>query len=99
MYQQNCKKTHHPEMICDFALFLIDAGAALLETDCNRMQYLHRAEKLLKQLAARGHPAPHYHLGTLYMSGVMKKGKQQLLKAFPYFLQAAKLHHQGACFR
>ncbi|KAI8334646.1 hypothetical protein BC941DRAFT_515403 [Chlamydoabsidia padenii] len=101
MYQQNCKKTHHPDMICDFALFLIEAASALSENDPNRHQYLRRAEKLLKQLAARGHPAPQYHLGTLYTLGLLnrKKGKQQFAKAFPYFLQSAKLYHKDACFR
>ncbi|KAI8066626.1 hypothetical protein BC940DRAFT_239973 [Gongronella butleri] len=100
MYRENAKKTKNPEIQCDFAIFLVEAAKPVVDDDTTRWEYLAEAEKLLKQLASRGHGESQYYLGNLYASGLLsKKGKNEFDKAFPLFVQAAKHHHADAAYR
>lgn len=100
MYRDNAKKTNSPDIQCDFAIFLVEAAKPIPEDDETRWEYLAEAEKLLKQLAARGHAESQYYLGNLFASGLLsKKGKNEFDKAFPLFVQATKHHHADAAYR
>ena len=100
MYRENAKKTNSPDIQCDFAIFMVEAAKPIGEDDITRYEYLAEAEKLLKQLAARGHAESQYYLGNLFASGLLnKKGKNEFDKAFPLFVQATKHHHADAAYR
>ncbi|OZJ04680.1 hypothetical protein BZG36_02545 [Bifiguratus adelaidae] len=102
-YRENAKKTQNPDMMCDFAVFMVDAARPLQtgsEDEQVRWDFLAEAEKLLKQLAARGHSQSQYYLANLYASGMLsKKGKNEFDKAFPLYVQATKHHHPDAAYR
>lgn len=98
MYRENAKKTNSPEVQCDFAVFMVEAAKSSTDEQ-ERLEYLNEAEKLLKQLSARGHAESQYYLGNLYATGLIgKKGKNED-KAFPLFVQATKHHHPDAAYR
>lgn len=98
MYRENAKKTNSPEVQCDFAVFMVEAAKSSTDEQ-ERFEYLNEAEKLLKQLSARGHAESQYYLGNLYATGLIdKKGKNED-KAFPLFVQATKHHHPDAAYR
>ena len=100
MYRENAKKTNSPDIQCDFAIFMVEAAKPIQDDDNTRWEYLAEAEKLLKQLAGRGHAESQYYLGNLYASGLLsKKGKNEFDKAFPLFVQATKHHHADAAYR
>lgn len=100
MYRENAKKTNSPDIQCDFAIFMVEAAKPIQDDDETRWEYLAEAEKLLKQLAARGHAESQYYLGNLFASGLLsKKGKNEFDKAFPLFVQATKHHHADAAYR
>ena len=100
MYRENAKKTNNPDIQCDFAIFMVEAAKPLLDDEIARWEYLSEAEKLLKQLASRGHAESQYYLGNLYASGLLsRKGKNEFDKAFPLFVQATKHHHADAAYR
>ncbi|KAI9321540.1 hypothetical protein BX666DRAFT_1850101 [Dichotomocladium elegans] len=100
MYRQNAKKTNNNDIQCDFAIFMVEAAKPLENTDTTRWEYLGEAEKLLRQLAARGHAESQYYLGNLYAASLLnKKAKNEYDKAFPLFVQASKHHHADASFR
>lgn len=100
MYRENAKKTNSPDIQCDFAIFLVEAAKPVTDDDTTRWEYLTEAEKLLRQLASRGHAESQYYLGNLYASGLLsKKGKNEFDKAFPLFVQATKHHHADAAYR
>lgn len=100
MYRENAKKTNSPDIQCDFAIFMVEAAKPIADDDLTRWEYLAEAEKLLKQLAARGHAESQYYLGNLFASGLLsKKGKNEFDKAFPLFVQATKHHHADAAYR
>jgi TPR repeat protein len=93
MYRENAKKTNDINIQCDFAMFLVEAGGSdnLLE-----------AEKILKQVAVRGHGESQYYLGNMYANGMLNKkhrGQPEFEKAFPLFVQSAKHHHPDAAYR
>lgn len=109
MYRANAKKTNDMEIQCDFAIFLVEAAKRLEESTDNENDdsttmaataYLMEAEKLLKQVATRGHGASQYYLGNMYSSGLLHKtNKFEFDKAFPLYVQAAKHHHPDAAYR
>jgi hypothetical protein len=62
--------------------------------------YLIEAEKLLKQVAMRGHSESQYYLANMYAAGILNKtGKPDFDKSFPLFVQSAKHHHPDAAYR
>ncbi|KAI8372997.1 uncharacterized protein BYT42DRAFT_599682 [Radiomyces spectabilis] len=70
------------------------------EDDTMRRSYLWEAEKILKQVAMRGHSESQYYLANMYASGLLtKSAKPDIDKAFPLFVQAAKHHHPDASYR
>ncbi|KAJ2959066.1 hypothetical protein NQZ79_g5457 [Umbelopsis isabellina] len=100
MYRENAKKTNNPDIQCDFAVFMVEAAKPIVDNDTARWEYLNEAEKLLKQLAARGHAESQYYLGNLYASALLsRKSKNEFDKAFPLFVQATKHHHPDAAYR
>ncbi|KAI7901627.1 uncharacterized protein BX663DRAFT_513471 [Cokeromyces recurvatus] len=100
MYRENAKKTNNPNIQCEFANFIIEAAKQLPNDDVNRQGYLIEAEKLLKQLAVKGFAEAQYSLGKLYEAGLLnKKGKPELDKAFPLYVQASKHLHADASNR
>ncbi|KAI8148886.1 hypothetical protein BJV82DRAFT_589977 [Fennellomyces sp. T-0311] len=65
-----------------------------------RQSYLLEAEKLLKQIALRGHSESQYYLANMYAAGILHRtSKPEFDKAFPLFVQAAKHHNPDAAFR
>ncbi|KAI8984252.1 hypothetical protein BDF20DRAFT_816822 [Mycotypha africana] len=100
MYKQNVSKTNNPQMQVDFALFMVEAANQLPDDDASKKGYLSEAEKLLKQLAAKGHADAQYQLGKLYTAGLFnKKGKPDYDRAFTLFVQASKHFHTDASLR
>ncbi|CAO3599569.1 unnamed protein product [Absidia cylindrospora] len=112
MYRTNAKKTNDVEIQCDFAIFLVEAAKRLDENGDPPQQdlgddaitsanaYLNEAEKLLKQVAIRGHSASQYYLANMYSSGLLhKSNKFEYDRAFPFYVQAAKHHHPDAAYR
>ncbi|CAO3646978.1 unnamed protein product [Cunninghamella blakesleeana] len=108
MYRVNAKKTNDMEIQCDFAIFLVEAAKRLVsdeemtndhhQTDSH--SYIMEAEKLLKQIATRGHSPSQYYLGNMYASGLLhKNNKFEFERAFPFYVQAAKHHHPDAAYR
>ncbi|KAI8887366.1 hypothetical protein K501DRAFT_268906 [Backusella circina FSU 941] len=93
MYRDNAKKTNDMNIQCDFAMFLVEAGQS---------EHLLEAEKILKQVAVRGHGESQYYLGNMYATGMLNKkqrGEPEFDKAFPLFVQSAKHHHPDAAYR
>lgn len=93
MYRENAKKTNDTNIQCDFAMFLVEAGGS---------DHLLEAEKILKQVAVRGHGESQYYLGNMYANGMLNKkrhGQPEFEKAFPLFVQSAKHHHPDAAYR
>lgn len=76
-------------------------SSTLTEDDVNQQQaYLLEAEKLLKQIAMRGHSESQYYLANMYAAGLLNKtGKPDFDKSFPLFVQSAKHHHPDAAYR
>ncbi|CEP08059.1 hypothetical protein [Parasitella parasitica] len=105
MYRANAKKTNNMEIQCDFAIFLVEAAKRLQQKDDKQDQeqqhaYLMEAEKLLKQVAMRGHGESQYYLANMYAAGLLSKtGKPDFDKSFPLFVQSAKHHHPDAAYR
>jgi uncharacterized protein len=100
MYRDNAKRTNNPSIQFDFANFIVEAAKAMAVDEPQRWEYLHEAERLLRQLSLRGHSDAQYYLGNMYASGLMnKKGKNEFDKAFPLFVQATKHHHADASYR
>lgn len=110
MYRENAKKTNNMEIQCDFAIFLVEAAKRLQQKDNEQIDqqqqqqqqhaYLIEAEKLLKQVAMRGHSESQYYLANMYAAGLLNKtGKPDFDKSFPLFVQSAKHHHPDAAYR
>ncbi|KAL9537315.1 hypothetical protein MBANPS3_011889 [Mucor bainieri] len=111
MYRENAKKTNNMEIQCDFAIFLVEAAKRLQQKEIEQQQqpdeqhkqqhaYLMEAEKLLKQVAVRGHSESQYYLANMYAAGLLNKtGKPDFDKSFPLFVQSAKHHHPDAAYR
>ncbi|KAG2234381.1 hypothetical protein BDF21DRAFT_494108 [Thamnidium elegans] len=91
MYRDSVKRTHNPDLQCDFAVFMIET---------NKQEFISEAEKILKQLSIKGHAGAQYQLGLLSTTGVTsKKGKPELDKAFSLFVQASKHLHADAALK
>ncbi|KAI9478442.1 MAG: hypothetical protein EXX96DRAFT_650755 [Benjaminiella poitrasii] len=80
----------------------------VVTTDDNKQQqeqrqaYILEAEKLLKQVAMRGHSEAQYYLANMYAAGLLNNktaGKPDYEKAFTLFVQSAKHHHSDAAYR
>ncbi|KAL0141813.1 hypothetical protein V8B55DRAFT_1492358 [Mucor lusitanicus] len=114
MYRENAKKTNNMEIQCDFAIFLVEAAKRLQQKEIGQQRqpdeqqqqqqqqhaYLMEAEKLLKQVAVRGHSESQYYLANMYAAGLLNKtGKPDFDKSFPLFVQSAKHHHPDAAYR
>ncbi|ORZ07926.1 hypothetical protein BCR42DRAFT_336086 [Absidia repens] len=77
-----------------------DLGDDTTTTQSSASAYLNEAEKLLKQVAIRGHSASQYYLANMYSSGLLhKSNKFEYDRAFPFYVQAAKHHHPDAAYR
>ncbi|KAG2178657.1 hypothetical protein INT44_001810 [Umbelopsis vinacea] len=100
MYRDNAKRTNNPSIQFEFANFIVEAAKAMAVDEPQRWEYLHEAERLLRQLSLRGHSEAQYYLGNMYAAGLLnKKGKNEFDKAFPLFVQATKHHHADASYR
>ncbi|CAO3671579.1 unnamed protein product [Rhizopus stolonifer] len=90
MYRKNVKKANNMDIQCDFAIFLVEAAKRISEqANMERKRYLLESQKLLKQVAARGHSESQYYLANV----------PEFNKAFPLFIQSAKHHHPDAAYR
>ncbi|KAI8992363.1 hypothetical protein BDB01DRAFT_778208 [Pilobolus umbonatus] len=110
MYRKNVKKTRNKEIQCNFAIFLVEVAKRLLQSqssdhsdlnvDSDQHAYIMEAEKILKQIALRGHSESQYYLANMYAAGLLNKSsKPDYDKAFPLFIQSAKHHHPDAAYR
>ncbi|KAL7415322.1 putative protoplast regeneration and killer toxin resistance protein [Mrakia frigida] len=108
LYRTNAKKTNDPEVIFEFAVFMIDASKNLTsdtpENDVaveeKKEDLIKEAVVLLKRLADRGHPDAQYFLADCYANGIgTLRGKQDFDRAFPLFMLAAKHGHPDAAYR
>lgn len=100
MYRENAKKTNNPDIQCELAKFIIEAATKTF--DPPNEEYLAEAEKILKQLALKGHADAQYELAKLFAAGLLhkdKKLKPDLEKAFSLFVQASKHFHADASNR
>lgn len=110
LYRTNAKKTNDPEVIFEFAVFMIDASKNLASSpdspendaaiDEKKEDLIKEAVVLLKRLADRGHPDAQYFLADCYANGIgTVRGKQDFDRAFPLFMLAAKHGHPDAAYR
>lgn len=108
LYRANARKTNDPEIIFEFAVFMIDAAKSLSPSDGlsevhieeQRDSLVKEATVLLKRLADRGHPDAQYFLADCYANGIgTVRGRQDFDKAFPLFILAAKHGHPDAAYR
>lgn len=115
LYRSNAKKTSDPDLIFEFAVFMLDASKSLAipPADANRSNQLEvekAAEKmeslirealsLLKRIADRGHVLAQYTLADCYSNGMgTPKARQDFDRAFPLFVLAAKHGHVDAAYR
>ncbi|TYJ57779.1 hypothetical protein B9479_001389 [Cryptococcus floricola] len=105
LYRSNAKKTNDPELIFEFAVFMIDAAKGMVspaqEADPapspqvtkqleKREEILKEATQLLKKLADRGFSDAQYFLADCFANGV-GTGR--------YLLKAAVGLHPGAMYR
>ena len=111
LYRQNAKKTNDPNLIYEFAVFMIDAsktmgmdesgetttdGQALAAKD----DLIKEAIGLLKKIADRGHADAQYFLADCYANGISTPGNKRAFdKAYPLFVLAAKHGHPDAAYR
>ena len=86
LYRENAKKTNDPELIFEFAVFMIDAAKsmvpsedadgrgkdprAVLIMEGKRDELTKEATGLLKRLADRGYPDAQYFLADCYANGI-----------------------------
>ncbi|KAI8047817.1 uncharacterized protein B0P05DRAFT_565179 [Gilbertella persicaria] len=96
MYRENAKKTDNMDILCDFSTFLVEAAKRVENTE-----YILEAEKILKQIAMRGHSESQYYLANMYGAGLLNKKNHQpeFNKSFPLFVRSAKRHHPDAAYR
>ena len=115
LYRSNAKRTSDPDLIFEFAVFMLEASKSLAITpaDLNNSNQLEieRAQQkqeglvkealaLLKRIADRGHVLAQYTLADCYANGIgTVRGKQDFDRAFPLFILAAKHGHVDACYR
>ena len=115
LYRENAKKTNDPELIFEFAVFMIDAAKSMVPPEEQRdpsqsaktnalidkaEELTKEATALLKKLADRGYPDAQYYLADCYANGIgTVRGKQDFDRAFPLFVLAAKHGHPDACYR
>ena len=115
LYRSNAKKTSNPDLIFEFAVFMLEASKSLAipPADANNSNQLEieRAQQkqeglvkealgLLKRIADRGHVLAQYTLADCYANGIgTVRAKQDFDRAFPLFVLAAKHGHVDACYR
>lgn len=115
LYRENAKKTNDPELIFEFAVFMIDAAKSMVPPEDQRdpsqsaktnalidkaEELTKEATALLKKLADRGYPDAQYYLADCFANGIgTVRGKQDFDRAFPLFVLAAKHGHPDACYR
>ncbi|ORY34809.1 hypothetical protein BCR39DRAFT_514922 [Naematelia encephala] len=115
LYRENAKKTNDPELIFEFAVFMIDFAKSMVPADEaeaarngrnintqieKRDELTKEATALLKRLADRGYPDAQYFLADCYANGIgTARGRQDFDRAFPLFILAAKHGHPDACYR
>lgn len=115
MYRANAKKSSDPDIVFEFAAFMLEASKMVtvpmpdpsysnqLEIEKaqeKRDSYVKEAISLLKKIADRGHVLAQYTLADCYSNGIgTLKGRQDFDKAFPLFVAAAKHNHVDAAYR
>ena len=115
LYRSNAKKTSDPDLIFEFAVFMLEASKSLAippadlnssnQLDIERAQQkqeglVKEALGLLKRIADRGHVLAQYTLADCFANGIgTVRGKQDFDRAFPLFVIAAKHGHVDACYR
>ncbi|EIW71596.1 hypothetical protein TREMEDRAFT_27310 [Tremella mesenterica DSM 1558] len=115
LYRENAKKTNDPELMFEFAVFMIDAAKSMVPPEEQRdpaqsakinalieksEELTKEATALLKKLADRGYPDAQYYLADCYANGIgTVRGRQDFDRAFPLFVLAAKHGHPDACYR
>ncbi|CAG8579036.1 15317_t:CDS:2, partial [Acaulospora colombiana] len=115
LYRANAKKSSNPEMVFEFAAFMLEASKSVVvppadATYSNQLEidranekregYIKEAMGLLKKIADRGHVLAQYTLADCYSNGIGTiKGRQDFDRAFPLFVAAAKHNHVDAAYR
>lgn len=113
LYRSNAKKTSDPDLIFEFAVFMLDASKSVgvnpadgsnaweAEKVMEKQDGLIReALSLLKRIADRGHVLAQYTLADCFANGMgTVKNRQDFDRAFPLFVLAAKHGHVDACYR
>ena len=115
LYRANAKKSSDPDMVFEFAAFMLDASKTIVVPPAdaaysNQMEiekanekregYVREALQLLKKIADRGHVMAQYTLADCYSNGIgTVKGRQDFDRAFPLFVAAAKHYHVDAAYR
>lgn len=115
MYRANARKNSNPELVFEFAAFMLEASKSIVvppadSTYSNQLEiekanekresYIKEATSLLKKIADRGHVLAQYTLADCYSNGIgTVKGRQDFDRAFPLFVLAAKHNHVDASYR
>jgi TPR repeat protein len=115
LYRSNAKKTSDPDLIFEFAVFMLEASKSLAippadPNNSNQLEIERAQQKqegqvkealaLLKRIADRGHVLAQYTLADCNANGIgTVRGKQDFDRAFPLFILAAKHGHVDACYR
>jgi TPR repeat protein len=115
MYRANARKNSNPELVFEFAAFMLEASKSIVvppadstysnqleieKTNEKRESYVKEATSLLKKIADRGHVLAQYTLADCFANGIgTVKGRQDFDRAFPLFVSAAKHNHVDAAYR
>lgn len=115
LYRANAKKSSNPEIVFEFAVFMLEASKSVVvppadatysnQLDIERANekregYVKEAMGLLKKIADRGHVLAQYTLADCYANGIgTVKNRQDFDRAFPLFVAAAKHNHVDAAYR
>lgn len=112
-YRENAKKTQDPDILFEFAVFMLDqakhypipaltkSNVIHVERESEKRDHIVReATALLRRAADRGHAPSQYLLADCYANGLgTVRGKQDFDRAYPLFVQAAKHQHADASYR
>ncbi|PWN23200.1 HCP-like protein [Microstroma glucosiphilum] len=106
LYRVNAKRTNDPDLIYEFAVFMIDASKSMPDSPPgptqpgSKEELIKEAIGLLKKIAERGQSDAQYFLADCYANGIgTPKNKQDFDRAYPLFVLAAKHGHPDAAYR
>ncbi|KAI9184005.1 Chitin synthase 4 [Blastocladiella emersonii ATCC 22665] len=98
MYRENAKKSGSPDLLLEFARFLLQTAVPQFPERAG--EFKAEAFKMCKKAAASGNVEAQFHLAECYETGVCsEKGKPDYAKALNMYMQATKHGHGESAYR